>query len=247
MSDVNPYESSTVAGPASSGTQSGRAYSYVSAAGRVSTLIILFVVTGVWHAVMIGMNLVAVLGDVDAWGEIQLGDMLYPSFWITYAAAGLLILPIYIATVVVFCMWVHRSNANARALGAEGMEFTPGWSVGWFFIPIMNLFKPYQAVREIYRASDPERGPRDWPLSGNSGAVRLWWTLWIVTNIIDNVESRMGQADDPEMLLVSCWVGVVGSALGILLCLVVANVVRSIQARLHRKAIQLGAAMEFSD
>ena len=30
------------------------------------------------------------------------------------------------------------------------MTFTPGWIAGWFFVPIMNLFRPYEAVKELY-------------------------------------------------------------------------------------------------
>ena len=66
---------------------------------------------------------------------------------------GLLQLPVVLTTGIVFLMWIHRANRNARGLGAEGMTFTPGWSVGWYFIPIANLWKPFQAMKEIWQAS----------------------------------------------------------------------------------------------
>ena len=47
----------------------------------------------------------------------------------------------------------HRANYNARQLGAADMRFTPGWAVGWHFIPIAWFWKPYQAMTEIWRAS----------------------------------------------------------------------------------------------
>ena len=120
------------------------------------------------------------------------------------------------------------------------MTFTPGWCAGWFFVPIMNLFRPYQAVKEIYQASDPECGPHDWQGRG-AGLVGLWWALWIISNILDSIESRIGQMEDPQALLVSCWVGVFGSAMGVLLCVAVAKVVRSIQSRQLTKARRVGA------
>ena len=58
-----------------------------------------------------------------------------------------------IATIVVFLIWINRANKNSRALGAQNMQFTPGWCVGWWFIPIASLWKPYQAVREIWKTS----------------------------------------------------------------------------------------------
>ena len=60
---------------------------------------------------------------------------------------------IYLISGVLILMWIYRANHNARALGAANMDFTPGWSVGWYFIPIANLWKPYQAMKEIWKAS----------------------------------------------------------------------------------------------
>ena len=89
--------------------------------------------------------------------------------------------------IVFFCMWVYRANYNARALGATGMAFTPGWSVGWYFIPIANLWKPFQAMREIYRASKPD--PDE---AGHGDAfLGVWWGLWIVTGFLGNAAFRL--------------------------------------------------------
>ena len=61
-----------------------------------------------------------------------------------------------VVVIVLFCIWIYRANYNARQLGATDMQFSPGWAVGWNFIPIANLWKPYQAMREIWQASaDP--------------------------------------------------------------------------------------------
>src|SRR5947209_8456564 len=46
-----------------------------------------------------------------------------------------------LTTVVVFGMWIYRANHNVRALGARELRYTPGWAVGWFFVPILNLWK----------------------------------------------------------------------------------------------------------
>jgi hypothetical protein len=66
---------------------------------------------------------------------------------------GLLAGGVYIATVVIWMVWIHRANSNCRALGAQGMRFTPGWAVGYHFIPFVNLVMPYNAMAEIWRAS----------------------------------------------------------------------------------------------
>jgi len=48
---------------------------------------------------------------------------------------ALLRLPILITTIVLFAIWIYRANHNARQLGASGMAFSPGWSVGCYFVP----------------------------------------------------------------------------------------------------------------
>jgi Domain of unknown function (DUF4328) len=82
--------------------------------------------------------------------------------------------------VVLFSVWVYRANANARALGAQGMRFSSGWAVGWFFVPIMNLFRPYQVVREIWKASDPEVSSQ-WDQLQTPGLVKAWWATLLVS------------------------------------------------------------------
>src|SRR4030095_8115621 len=72
-----------------------------------------------------------------------------------------LVLLTALASFVSLLVWIYAAHANLPALNAGPLEFSPGWAVGWFFIPIANLVKPYQAVVEIWKGSDPAplRGP----------------------------------------------------------------------------------------
>lgn len=81
------------------------------------------------------------------------------------------------ATAVVVSRWIYRANSNARALGASGMAFTPGGAVGWYFVPIANLWKPYQAMREIWQAS---ASPPGWRRQQVPALVPCWWLLGIL-------------------------------------------------------------------
>jgi hypothetical protein len=89
---------------------------------------------------------------------------------------------------IFFLIWVHMANRNAHALGASGMQFTPGWSVGWFFIPVANLWKPYQAVKETLRAS---RSPRNWFNQPSDMLVDIWWTLWLMSIVFDRISTTL--------------------------------------------------------
>ena len=66
------------------------------------------------------------------------------------------------------CGFIVR-NCNVRALGANDLSISPGWSAGWFFVPFANLVKPFVAVREIWNASDSD--PRDVSASGSAPLI----------------------------------------------------------------------------
>ena len=137
----------------------------------------------------------------------------------------------YIALVVLFCVWIFRANRDARALGAVGMRFTPGWCVGWFFVPVMNLFRPYQAVVETWKAS----GPGDatpWQQRESSSLLGVWWTIWMVSNFLWLTVVRCSlSADYMEELLVISWLAVVSDLVDVLLAIVAASVVRDVHDR----------------
>lgn len=95
----------------------------------------------------------------------------------------------YIVTVIVFARWIFVLNANKSRLGATGLRFTPGWAVSWFFIPFANLWKPYQAMKELWLVSaDPLR----WPQQQRSELLPWWWFLWLLSNSLGQLAFRLG-------------------------------------------------------
>ena len=64
---------------------------------------------------------------------------------------------VFLVTGVVILRWIYRARACVDALEATGMHFTPGWSIGWYFVPIANLWKPFQALNEIWKATSEPR------------------------------------------------------------------------------------------
>jgi hypothetical protein len=95
---------------------------------------------------------------------------------------------VFIVSGILILRWIYRANRTARQLGVQGMTFTPGWSVGWYFVPIAALWKPFQAMMEIWRAS---YFPSDWKTRDASGLLPLWWFLWLVHSIAGRVAFRL--------------------------------------------------------
>ena len=111
------------------------------------------------------------------------------------AVVGILQLAVFVVTGILVLLWIYRANYNAHVLGASGMRFSPGWSIGWYFIPILNLWKPYQVMKEIWQASS---NPQDWKRQKVSSLLPWWWFLWLTTGIAANASFRLG-ADAREI------------------------------------------------
>jgi hypothetical protein len=84
--------------------------------------------------------------------------------------------------IIAFCLWIYRANRNLYKHQLHGMEFTPGWSVGWFFIPIATFWMPFRAMREIWKGSttiDNDDEKEHWKTNEPSSILGVWWALYV--------------------------------------------------------------------
>jgi hypothetical protein len=103
-----------------------------------------------------------------------------------------------IICIIIFLMWVYRANKNLHSFERPVLKFTPGWVVGWFFIPFASLVQPYKAVAEISRASDPSIDPSLNNVEGLPTApiVGWWWTFFLISNFLSNIVSKIMLGSD---------------------------------------------------
>lgn len=148
---------------------------------------------------------------------------------------GLAQLGLLIALVVLFCLWIPRANRNARALGAGGMRFTPRWCVIWYVIPILNLFRPYQAMKEIWQASVPGDATA-WRERTAPPILPLWWALWLISGFAGQLALRLSmRAVELEDILRGSWATLFADAVDIPLALAAMRLVRDIHAMQERR------------
>lgn len=91
-----------------------------------------------------------------------------------------------LVTTVMFFIWFHRIVVNCVGFGAQGMRFSPGASVGWFFVPVVNLWFPKQAMDEACRVSTD---PANWQSVRSPALVGVWWGL-LIANLVLAVRAR---------------------------------------------------------
>lgn len=100
---------------------------------------------------------------------------------------------VYFACIVAVGMWIHRAHANLHAAMMDGLKFTPGWAVGWFFVPFALLFKPFEAMRELWERSHLEPDDNAAPADRR---LYAWWGCWLIGNFMGHKLLRMGEAAD---------------------------------------------------
>ena len=134
-----------------------------------------------------------------------------------------------LVTAIVWFVWEFRAHANLRAARLSGLQYSPGWAVGWWFVPFANLVMPFAAVRELWKASDSRDDwwkTRTWPVVG------WWWASYLLAGVVGTVGSITSDQESPrisgliatDMWIIAAQIVVVIAA--VLAILIVRSVVR---------------------
>lgn len=163
------------------------------------------------------------------------------------AVVGAVQFVVSLGAAVLFLVWIYRAHRNLPALDASGLKYSPGWAVGGFFIPIMNLWRPYQVTAEIWKASDPNHVDPDgraWQKAPVSPLLNFWWALWIVSGIVGSILLRLAlqEPESLEMFQVRSLALAASDAIEILAAVLAILVVWQIDARQEEKNRRLQGA-----
>ncbi|MFI1365915.1 DUF4328 domain-containing protein [Streptomyces griseochromogenes] len=180
--------------------------------------------------VVIAADLFAVVADVlemNVTGDIAEGvtgadvvqradhaDALYNASGIAQAVALL-------ATMTVYLCWLWRVRVNAEAFNPGGHSKARGWTIGGWFVPVVNLWFPRRVTLDIWDSSAP------WAERPGHALVNLWWAMWIVSLFADraaDTESRHAHAaaalhQAASMMLASDVIDIAAAALAVLVVL----------------------------
>jgi hypothetical protein len=83
-----------------------------------------------------------------------------------------------IGAAPLFIWWLYRAARNLPAFGALGQEFSPGWTIGWWFVPGANLVQPLRVLLEAWRGSAPRQvlePDQSWKTGPAPALPILWW------------------------------------------------------------------------
>lgn len=133
----------------------------------------------------LGKAVVVMLGINAALAGISMITAFLPELEALAALAALFGALLYFLTAIPFLMFLYRANKNLHLFGVPGLTFSPGWTVGYFFIPFLNLVRVPQVVKEIWQGSSA---------IGGNGSLESWRAIpapsqivgWFVTLLLGN-------------------------------------------------------------
>lgn len=188
---------------------------------------------------LLGANIaVSVLTIVFSFGQLDLFERIERgAFTIAEAEASdaqaaaitSLFLLTFLANAIVWIIWQERTSHNARALGTEFMQFGPkAW--GWFFCPIINLYRPLAVVRELWQVNGRDS-------SEEPGFFGVWWVTWIIGSILGNVATNMVTEDaDIDQLVLSVEFSIASEVIMIVSAIFAVKVVAEVHRRERTRA-----------
>jgi hypothetical protein len=227
------------------------AASYASASGRARATTIAF-------AVLIGLDLVAVVSD---YAQISLLQGIKDGLPFTHAETtandlrvGIIAFLHFAALLtasIIFLTWIYRAHKNLVALGVNNLRCSPRWAVGYYFIPYFSFFRPFQVMKEIWKASGPLTTVDSWKKSPSSPLVTGWWALYLAMVLHGyatwNASTRAALAHGSEklgLLISTSWSQLHGHVMLIPAAFFAILVVRGVQARQDEKVKLVSAASE---
>lgn len=147
---------------------------------------------------------------------------------------GLGVLVAFLCAWVFVPVWMHRASSNLRGLGRYGMTFSPAGCAGWFFVPFANLWKPPQAMSELWRASDPEAEQGSWFASQGTSLVAVWWAAYLLSSVV-SWGSVMAQSDKSA----EGAIGMVSNAFQLLAAIALVMLMRGVSGRQAQAAARM--------
>jgi hypothetical protein len=135
--------------------------------------------------------------------------------WIVLSVQLLL----FSVTGLAFLDWLYQARINLRAFGARRLDYTRGWALGGFFVPLLQLWRPFAVMCEVWKASDPgSTDPFAWKTGRVSPMVAFWWVgfvLYVALEILA-FSMNLAAAGEAPRIVAARIVGVVGDTSGAL-------------------------------
>jgi len=161
--------------------QLGMLPSYISTREASQVLAVLFLFTAAVSWLAVGYDFAEIRLASSAFAGVAVEPAERLAHGATGAWVGMFQIVCFAMTGLAFVGWLYRARVNVRAMGMRRMQYRREWVIFGFLIPVLNLLRPYQVVREVWRASDPSSvDPMGWKEVRTPPLLTVWWSTFLV-------------------------------------------------------------------
>lgn len=116
---------------------------------------------------------------------------------------AVIMLLLYVGTAIVFIQWFRRAYYNLHQLSNKP-SYSEGWAAGAWFVPFMNLGRPFNIMKEMMTISEDMLVQANLTREDSSRrrSVGIWWTLWIAVSVLIDVNARI-QAKSEDLTVLT--------------------------------------------
>jgi len=130
-----------------------------------------------------------------------------------------------LVSAVTFILWFRRAYFNLHQK-VGNLSQPEGWAAGAWFVPIINLYRPYQIMKELYVETKEILFRTGTGKDFSTAALGWWWTLWIISNILGQFVFRYSlRAKTIDELITSTVAGMVSNIIGIPLAIITVKII----------------------
>jgi hypothetical protein len=141
---------------------------------------------------------------------------------------GIIYLVAYIISGITFIMWFRRAYYNLHQK-ISTLSYSEGWAAGSWFVPFVNLYRPFQIMKELYVETKElftNNGLAE-KVGYTTAYLGWWWALWIINGVLGQIVFRSSlNADDIGELLNITGISIVSSITGVIAALITIKVIK---------------------
>lgn len=141
---------------------------------------------------------------------------------------GVLYAVVYLISATTFIMWFRRAYNNLH-IKVKNLSYSEGAAAWTWFVPIINLFRPFNIMKEMYGKTAEylaEKGVRN-RLNLSTTVVSVWWALWIINNFFAQFVTRYARkAETIDTLITSSWLHIISTLIFVPLSFFAVNVIK---------------------
>lgn len=141
---------------------------------------------------------------------------------------AILLVLLNIVSAVTFIMWFRRAYHNLQLAG-ESTKYDHGWAAGAWFIPILNFFRPYEIMKELFVKSNYKinsalggQGDQNYKVK-----IGLWWAIWIFGTIYGAVITRLPESDTMEYYKNITFLTLIDAVFSVASCIITIVVIKA--------------------